>query len=103
VGGAAAGDLGADAALAEVAATALEVVGPVSGDPVRSPPRPSDLAAHRRHLVDQWDQLGAVVAVPARHAPGERQPAAVYQEVVLGAVSGPVNRARARFGAPFFA
>jgi hypothetical protein len=47
--------------------------------------------------------LGDVVAVAARHAPGERDPGRVDDQVVLGAVSGPVNRARARRGAPFFA
>jgi len=101
--GAAAGDLGADAALAEVAAAALVVVGAVSGYPVGTSAWSAGLSAHGRHLVDERDQLGAVVAVPAREAPGERQPATVYQEVVLGAVSGSINRARARFGAPFFA
>ncbi len=101
--GAAAGDLGADVALAELAAAALVVVGAVSGDSVGTPARPPDLAAHGRHLVEERDQLGSVMAVPAGDAPGERQAAAVYQEVVLGAVSGFINRARARRGAPFFA
>jgi hypothetical protein len=43
------------------------------------------------------------VAVAARDRPGERDPGRVDQEMVLRSVSGPVNRARARFGAPFFA
>src|SRR6266498_6032114 len=48
-------------------------------------------------------QLGYVVAVAAGECPGERDPGRVDQEVVLGARSGSINRARARFGAPFFA
>jgi hypothetical protein len=43
------------------------------------------------------------VAVAAGNAPGERDPRRVDQKVVLGAVSGSINRARARRGAPFFA
>jgi hypothetical protein len=47
--------------------------------------------------------LRDVVAVAARDRPGERDPRRVDQEVVLAAVSGSINRARARRGAPFFA
>ena len=55
-----------------------------------------------RYRIDR-DELGDVVAVAAADCPGERDSARVDQEVVLGAVSGSVNRARARRGAPFFA
>jgi len=97
------GDLGFDAALAELAATTRIVVGAVAGDPVRPSTRPADLATHRRHAVDQRDQLGAVVAVTAGERPGERDPTALDEQVVLGAASGPINWARARRGAPLFA
>ena len=93
-------DLGSDPALAEFAATARVVVGTIAGDSVGPPARPADLAAHRRHTVEEWDQLGAVVAVAAGEGPGERDPAALDKEVVLGAQSGSINRARARLGAP---
>jgi hypothetical protein len=43
------------------------------------------------------------MAIAAGKRPGERDPGRVYEKVVLGAVSGSINRARARFGAPFFA
>ena len=101
--GLAAGDLVLDASLTELAAVLVVVVASIGSDAFGATAWPADLAAHRRHLVYQWDQLGDVVAVPAREAPGKREAAAVYQEVVLGAVSGSINRARARFGAPFFA
>jgi hypothetical protein len=101
--GLAAGDLVLDASLTELAAILVVVVAPIGSDAFGTTAWPADLAAHRRHLVYQWDQLGDVVAVPAREAPGKREAGAVYQEVVLGAVSGSINRARARFGAPFFA
>jgi hypothetical protein len=47
--------------------------------------------------------LGDVVAVAAGDRPGERDPGRVYEQVMLRAVSGSINRARARRGAPFFA
>ena len=101
--GLATGDLGGDPALAELAPLRLVVVGAVGGDPVWPSTRPTDPAAYRRDAIDERDQLGDVVAVAARERPGERDPGRVDEEVVLGAVSGPVNRTRARRGAPFFA
>jgi hypothetical protein len=101
--GLAARDLCGDAASAELAPVLVVVVAAVGGDTVGPPPRSPDLAAHRRHALDQWDQLGNVVAVAAGDRPGERDPARVYEKVMLGAVSSSINRARARFGAPFFA
>ena len=98
-----ASDLRCDSARAELAAVAGVVVAAVGGQPLWTVPRPADAAAYRRHAFEERDQLGAVVAVAARERPGERDPARVDQEVVLGAVSGSINRARARLGAPFFA
>jgi hypothetical protein len=79
------------------------VIAAVGGDQPRSAARTANLPAHGRHSLDERDQLGDVVAVAARDRPGERDPAGVYEKVVLGAVSGSINRARARLGAPFFA
>lgn len=101
--GLAAGDLRPDPALAELAAMRGVVVAAVGGQALRATARAADLAAYGRHPVKQRDQLGDVVAVAARNRPGERDPCRVDQEVVLGAVSGSINRARARRGAPFFA
>jgi hypothetical protein len=96
-------DLGCDAALAELAAMAVVVVAAIGAEARRSAARPTDLAANRRDAVDERDQLSAVVAVAAGERPGKRDPCRVYEKVMLGAVSGPVNRARARREAPFFA
>ena len=98
-----ASDLRDDPASAEFAAVLVVVVAAVGADPVGTPPRPAGLASYDRDTVDQRDQLGDVVAVAARDRPGKRQSGGVYEKVMLGAVSGSVNRARARFGAPFFA
>jgi hypothetical protein len=101
--GLAPGDLRPDPALAECAAVGGIVVGAIGSHPLGAAPRPADTAAHDRHAFEQRDQLRDVVAVAARDRPGERDPRRVDQEVVLGAGSGSINRARARRGAPFFA
>ena len=79
------------------------VVAAVGDDSLGSLARPADFATHRRDAFEQRHELGDVVAVAARDSPGERDPARVYEKVMLGAVSGSINRARARRGAPFFA
>jgi hypothetical protein len=99
----AAGDLRLDPAAMELATVLVMVVASVGRDTVGSTARPANTAAHWRHALDERDQLGDVVAVTAGERPGERDPGRVDQEVVFGAVSGPVNRARARRGAPLFA
>src|SRR5437762_12480039 len=96
-------DLGGDAAAAGFAPVLVVVVAAIGDDTAGSLSRPPDLAAHRRHSLDQRDQLRDVVAVSARNGPGEWDPGCVYEKVMLGAVSGSINRARARRGAPFFA
>ena len=101
--GLAARDLRCDAALAELAAATVVVVAAVGAETIGSAARPADLAGYRRDAIDERDQLGAVVAVTAGELPGERDPRRVDEEMMLGAVSGSINRARARLGAPFFA
>ena len=101
--GLATSDLRFDVAGAEFAAVLLVVVAAVGSDPVRASAWPADLAAYWRDAIDERHQLRDVVAVAAGHRPGKRDPGRVYQKVVLGAVSGSINRARARRGAPFFA
>jgi hypothetical protein len=99
----AAGDVGCDRALPEQAAVFVVVVAAV-GAQTRGPAAgPADQPAHRRHAIEQRDQLGDVVAVAAGQRPGKRDPGCVDQEVVLGASPAAIDRARARRGAPFFA
>ena len=78
-----------------VAAVGEQRVGPAAG--------PADAAAYRGHPVEQREQLGDVVAVAAGERPRQRQPAAVYEQMVLAAPATPVDRARPGLGAPFFA
>jgi hypothetical protein len=99
----AARDLRRDPKLPELTPILVVVVAAVGEQPRGPSARPSDSAAHRRHALDQRDQLRDVVAVSTRDRPGKRDPGRVYEKVMLGAVSGSINRARARRGAPFFA
>jgi hypothetical protein len=101
--GAAAGECGGDAALAEQTAVLVEVVAAVADHPIGPSPWPADESCDRRDTVEQRDQLGDVVAVSARQRESERDAFGVDEEVVLRPASAPVDRARARFGAPFFA
>lgn len=101
--GLAACDLGAHASASQLAAVLVVVVASVGEHTLGPFARPADLAAHRRNALDKRDKLRDVVAVAAGDTPGERDPRCVYEKVMLGAVSGSINRARARRGAPFFA
>ncbi len=101
--GLATSDLGGDPALAQLAPLRLVVVGTVGCDPLWPSTRPAHAATNRWDAIDERDQLCDVVAVAAGERPGERDPPRVDEQVVLGAVSGSINRARARRGAPFFA
>jgi hypothetical protein len=47
--------------------------------------------------------LRDVVAVAAGERPGQWHTAAVYEQVMLAPAAAPVDRARARLEAPFFA
>lgn len=98
-----AGDLRLDSELPDEAAVLVVVVAAIGSDPLRPPSWPADHASHGRYPLEQREQLRDVVAVAAGQRPGERDPARVYEKVVLGAGSGSINRARARLGAPFFA
>ena len=53
VGCAAAGDLGADAAAAQLAPVGVMVIAAVAADQLGTETRPAWLAAHRRHTIDQ--------------------------------------------------
>jgi len=96
-------DLRFDPAGAQFASVLVVVVAAIGGDSVGPSAGPPDLAAYGRHALEERDELGDVVAVAASDRPGERDPRGVYEQVMLRAVPGSINRARARRGAPFFA
>lgn len=70
--GLAAGDLRSDPAPAQLAPVLVVVVTAVGAETVGAPSRTARLAAHRRHAVEQRNQLRDVVAVTAGDRPGER-------------------------------
>ena len=100
---AAAGDLGPDPTSVQLAPLRPVVVGTIGGEALGATARAADLASHRRDPLEQRQQLGYVVAIAAGERPGERDAARFDQEMVFRAVSGSINRARARRGAPFLA
>jgi hypothetical protein len=92
-----------DAACPDEAAVLVVVVTAVGDQRAGPASRAADAAAHGRYAVEQLEQLGDVVAVAAGERPGERDPAAVYEEMVLAARSAAIDRAATRLRAPFFA
>ena len=101
--GLAASDDRPHAALPDEPAVFVVVVAAVGEQRTRSTARPARTAAHRRDAIEQLEQLADVVAVRRRQRPGERQAAAVYEEMVLAAGSATIDGAGTRFRAPFFA
>ena len=100
VGGPAAGDLRRDPPLADLAAVGIVIVAAVGKQTSGSTAGSADKAAHRRHGVQQGQQLRDVVAVAAGQQAGEWDTVGIDEEVVLGARPAPIDRARARRGAP---
>ena len=103
VGGLAPGDHGFDAAFPDQPAVLVVVVAAIGEQRLGPSTRPPDSATDGRHPVEKFEQLGDVVAVAAGQRPGQRDPAAVYEEVVLAACPTAIDGAGTRFRAPFFA
>ena len=101
--GLAAGDDRLDAEPPDEAAVLVVVVAAVGDQQLRPTAWPTDTATHRWHSVEQLQQLGHVVAVAAGERPGQRDAAAVYEQMVLAACSAAIDGAGIRFRAPFFA
>src|SRR5439155_10939593 len=78
--------------LPDEAAVLVVVVAAVGEDAVGALPRPTAAAANRRHPVEQREQLRDVVAVGAGECPGERDTAAVYEEMLLAPAAAAVDR-----------
>ena len=100
--GLAAGDDRLDASLPDKAAVLVVVVAAVGDQCARSASRSADAAADGRHPIEQLEQLGDVVAVAAGERPGERDTAAVYEQVVLAAAPGRGRRGSGPVFGPLF-
>ena len=101
--GLAASDDQFDPSLPDETAVFVVVVAAVSDQGPRPAAWPSGPASDGWHPLEQFDKLGDIVAVAAGERPGERDPAAVYEEMVLAARAASIDGARTRFRAPFFA
>jgi hypothetical protein len=98
-----AGDQGCDPERSDEPAVLVVVVASVADNPVGSAAWAANEACDGWQPLQQRDQLRDVVAVATGERVGERDPGRIDQEVVLRSGSAPVDRARARRGAPFFA
>ena len=92
-----------DSSLPDEAAVLVVVVAAVGDDAVRAMSGSTGAAADVRHAVEQREQLRDVVAVAAGERPGQRDAAAVYEEMLLATAPASVDRAGTRLRAPFFA
>ena len=101
--GLAASDDRLHAPLPDEPAVFVVVVAAVSDQGPRPAAWPSGPASDGWHPLEQFDKLGDVVAVAGGERPGERHPAAVYEQVVFATAAASVDRARTCLGAPFFA
>lgn len=80
---AAPGDHWLDAACPEFAAVLVVVVAAVSNQLLGALPGTTRLSGDRADLLDEWDQLGDVVAVAAGQADGKRDAVAIDDQMVL--------------------
>ena len=92
-----------DAELRDEATVLVVVVAAVGKQLLRPSSGATAAPAHGWNAVEQLEQLRHVVAVRAGQRPGEREPTAVDEQVVLAARASAVNRAGTRFRAPLFA
>lgn len=82
-------------------AVLVVVVAAVAQHHVRVAPGPALLAAHRRHSLEERDQLGNVVAVAAGQGSSERDAIGVGDQVMLAARPAPINRASSGLDSPY--
>lgn len=99
--GAASSDQWLHADRADEAAVFVVVVAAVTDHEVGATPGPAALAPDRWHCLEQWDELGDVVAVAASQGDSERDAGGIGDRVMLAARPAPVDRASSRLGAPF--
>ena len=85
-----------DSALPDETPVLVVVVATVGDDAVWTFSRPADAAAHRRHPVEQREQLSDVVAVAAGERPGQRYAAPVYEEMLFAAAPAAIDGAGTR-------
>lgn len=103
VPGAAAGDGWHDASLADLVAVKVVVVAAVGEERVRLAAGTADPATDRWDRVEQWQQLGDVIAVATRQQNRERGAVPVGDQVMFRTGPAPVDRRGARVDPPFSA
>ncbi len=86
-----------DAALAKLLAMRLGVIATVCVDDFGLLKRSATYAAYRWNGVNEWQQLGDVVAIRACQDRADRNAGGVYQNVVLGTWSRAIRGVRSSF------
>ena len=99
----AAGDHGSDPGRPDLPAVFVMVIATVGVGLVRPLAGPSAAAAHGRDGLDEGHELGDVVAVTASQGDSQRDAVRFGDQMVLGAGTGTVDRARTGFGPPLSA
>ncbi len=99
--GAASRDQWLHAERADETTVLVVVVTAVTEHDVGAAPRSAESAPYPRHCLEQWDELGDIVAVAAGTSDGERDAGGIGDQVVLAARPAPVDRASSCLGAPF--
>ncbi len=100
---AAPGDPWLDAATTQRLARSTEVVALIGVQLLRTSPRPTDFAAHRRNRIDQALEEEDLVAVGRRDLFGERDAVGFDHKMALRARFAAIRRIRASLRSPFFA
>lgn len=95
--GPALGDHRADAALAKLLTMRHRVIATVCVDDFGLLQRSATYALHRWNGVNEWQQLGDVVAIPAWQDRADRNAVGVYQNVVLGTWPRAIRGLRSSF------
>lgn len=80
---AAAGDSMLEPAAAKLASVLVVVIAAVGDHPLWPPARSPALASDRLNPVDEWQQLGDIVAVPAGQRDRQRNPASIDMQMML--------------------
>ena len=93
-------ELGRDAAVAELIAVGLGVIGAIALHQPRLADRASGSAAERRHGVDERQQLSDVMPIRGRQRRDERNPARVGENMMFRPGFAAIGRVRSSFFPP---
>ena len=92
--------MGLNVTATQLGAMRVAVISTIGVKRIRSTTRSTDATTHRRHRLQQRQQLGDIVAIGGGERGGQRRAAGVGQQVMLRAVFAAVHGAGACFFPP---